>query len=214
MAISFNAFSAWGRALEMQKACRRTEPNSWLLCASHWQVIRFHTCTPTTLGWSMDIGGADNRAEGERRQDRRQEATALPDADSLMQAVGMLSCHLRVCFFNSKRRAVVVFGNFKNVSKKENQWGSLRVCYSRPCGNPTLHPVTGLLFSDSYHFEYTQKCTWPPRVNTLHKCQHLLINVNWPLLVCIPLNSCNKTYLEVLHFYQIFSWQFFFQWSL
>ena len=46
MAMNFNAFSSWGRALEMKNACRRTEPNSCFLYAAHWQVARFHTCTP------------------------------------------------------------------------------------------------------------------------------------------------------------------------
>lgn len=84
--------------------------------------------------------------------------------------------------YKSKCRGFIVFGNFKNVSKRENQWESHRVRNSRPCRKPSLHLVKGLFFSVScYHFKDTVRCTWPPRVNALHKCQHLLINVNWPL---------------------------------
>lgn len=112
---------------------------------------------PHYHGLYINRGREDESANVEKRQDCQQETTSLADADFPDAASGHFKKHLlHMCLFNAKCRAFIVFEHFKSVSKRENQWKSLRVCNSRPCRSLNLHLVTGLLFSDSHHFEDTQ----------------------------------------------------------
>lgn len=59
----------------------------------------------------------------------------------------------------------------------------------------------------AYHFLWvaiilkTSRHTWPHRINPVLKCQHLWINVNWPLSMHITRTAVNSLYWQPLNFY-------------
>lgn len=70
-------------------------------------------------------------------------------------------------------------------------------------------------YSPAHHFLgvaiilKTSRYTWPHRINPLLKCQHLWINVNWPLSMHIPRTAVNCLYWQPLNFYRTVCWHFY-----
>lgn len=105
-------------------------------------VARFHR-GPTTL----EVVRSSKSTEIGDRETCWQQTNALagvesPDADS----EHVQKCHLCICLFKSQWRAIRLLGNFKNLSKRDNQWEFHRVCNSRLCRDSSPHPVMAYCF--------------------------------------------------------------------